>query len=109
MPPSLVRYGRPGRAGSGAASEGPALGSARHTARALAVADTITLMPLPAHAPELNPVETIWQVMRDTWLSNRVFDSSDDIVDHCCAAWSRLVDQPWTIMSIGLRDWAHGH
>jgi hypothetical protein len=22
----------------------------------------------------------------------------DDIVDHCCFAWNRLVDQPWTIM-----------
>ncbi len=25
---------------------------------------------------------------------------------HCCSAWNRLIDQPWTIMSIGLRDWA---
>ena len=45
--------------------------------------------------------------MRQNWLSNRVFNSYDDIVDHCCFAWNRLVDQPWTIMSIGLRNWAH--
>jgi hypothetical protein len=31
------------------------------------------------------------------------------IVDHCCYAWNKLVDQPWTIMSIGFRDWAHGY
>jgi hypothetical protein len=78
-----------------------------HGARHLRLPDNITLMPLPAHAPELNPVENIWQFMRDNWLSNRIFASCDDIVDHCCAAWNRLVDQPWTIMSIGLRDWAH--
>jgi hypothetical protein len=30
------------------------------------------------------------------------------IVDHCCFAWNSLIDQPWRIMSIGLRDWAHG-
>ena len=53
--------------------------------------------------PELNPVENVWQFMRDNWLSNRVFASYDDIVDHCCDAWNKLVDQPWTIMSIGLR------
>ena len=41
------------------------------------------------------------------WLSNRVFHSYDNLVDHCCEAWNRLVDQPWKIMSIGLRDWAH--
>ena len=50
----------------------------------------------------------IWQFLRDNWLSNRVFKSYDDLVDHCCAAWNKLVDQPWRIMSIGLRSWAHG-
>jgi len=25
-----------------------------------------------------------WQFMRQNWLSNRVFKSFDDIVDHCC-------------------------
>jgi hypothetical protein len=27
-------------------------------------------MPLPAKAPELNPVENIWQFMRENWISN---------------------------------------
>ena len=36
------------------------------------------------------------------------FATTDDLVDHCCAAWNKLVDQPWRIMSIGLRQWAHG-
>ena len=79
-----------------------------HLSTKLEVPDNITLMPLPAKAPELNPVENIWQYVRDNWLSNRVFKSYDDILDHCCHAWNRLLDQPWTIMSIGLRDWAYG-
>jgi hypothetical protein len=37
-----------------------------------------------------------------------VFRDHDDIVDHCCRHWNRLTDQPWRIMSIGLREWAHG-
>ena len=40
--------------------------------------------------------------MRDNWLSNRVFTSYPDILDHCCEAWNKLIEQPWTIMSIGL-------
>ncbi|WP_142832476.1 transposase [Rhizobium rhododendri] len=36
--------------------------------------------------PELNPVENVWQFMRNNWLSNRVFTSYDDMVDHCCEA-----------------------
>jgi hypothetical protein len=47
--------------------------------------------------------------MRENWLSNRIFKSFHDIVDHCCDAWNKLTDQPWRrIMSLGLRDWAHG-
>ncbi len=57
--------------------------------------------------PELNPAENVWQYMRDNWLSNRVFASYVDLVDHCCGAWNKLIERPWTIMSIGLRDWAN--
>ena len=34
-------------------------------------------------------------------------DSYEAILDHCCEAWNKLAAQPWIIMSIGLRDWAH--
>jgi hypothetical protein len=44
--------------------------------------------------------------MRQNWLSNRIFKSFDDIVDHCCYAWNTLIDQPWKIMSIARRDWS---
>jgi transposase len=78
-----------------------------HTTGALKIPKNITMILLPSRAPELNPVENIWQYLRENWLSNRIFTSYPDILDHCCAAWNKLVDQPWTIMSIGLRDWAH--
>ena len=65
------------------------------------------LAPAAATAPpELNSQENIWQFMRQNWLSNRIFKSFDDIVDHCCYAWNTLIDQPWKIMSIARRDWA---
>jgi hypothetical protein len=55
-------------------------------------------------------VENIWQFIRDNWLSNRVFETYEEILDAACQAWNRLIDQPWHIMSIVLRDWAHnGH
>ena len=64
-------------------------------------------MALPPKCPELNPVENVWQFLRDNWLSNRVFKSYDDLVDHCCVAWEQLVNQPWRMMSIGLRQRAY--
>ena len=75
-----------------------------HLSGRLIVPPNITLIPLPAKCPELNPQENVWQFMRDNWLSNRIFKSFDDIVDHCCDAWNKLIDQPWRIMSIGLRE-----
>ncbi len=78
-----------------------------HMTDKLTVPSNITILPLPPRSPELNPVENIWQFMRDNWLSNRIFDSYNDIVTICCEAWNKLMDQPWRIMSIGLRDWAH--
>jgi hypothetical protein len=78
-----------------------------HLSTGLVVPPNITIMALPPKCPELNPVENVWQFLRDNWLSNRVFKSYDDLVDHCCVAWNKLVNQPWRIMSIGLRQWAH--
>ena len=56
----------------------------------------IIIMALPAKCPELNPQENVWAFMRDNWLSNRVFTCYDN-----------LVAQPWRIMALGLRHWAH--
>jgi hypothetical protein len=53
-------------------------------------------------------MENAWQFMRDNWLLNRLFREQVDIVAQCCHQWNRLIDQPWRIMSIRLRDWALG-
>lgn len=46
--------------------------------------------------------ENVWQFLRDNWLSNRVFRSYADILDHSYFAWNSLMAQPRKIMSIGL-------
>ncbi len=78
-----------------------------HTTGRLAVPKNITLIFLPSRAPELNPVENVWQYLRQNWLSNRVFETYDDIVDAACEAWRNLLARPSAITSIGHRQWAH--
>ncbi len=78
-----------------------------HTTDKLVVPKNMTLILLPSRSPELNPVENVWQYLRQNWLSNRVFDTYDAIIDAACQAWNNLIDQPETIKSIGMRDWAH--
>jgi hypothetical protein len=73
----------------------------------LNVPDNISLLPLPSYSPELNPVENIWQFLRQNYLANRVFDTYTAIVDACCDAWNALVAAPHTIRSIASRDWAN--
>src|SRR5438552_4675126 len=64
-----------------------------HLSDKLIVPPNITLVPLPSKCPELNPVENVWQFIRENWLSNRVFRSYDDILQH----WARTSP---------LRQWA---
>ena len=81
-----------------------------HTTGNLVWPNNITPILLPSRSPELNPVEQVWQYLRANFLSNRVFDTYHDIIDAACDAWRKLLAQPYTITSIGMRDWAHvGH
>ena len=41
-----------------------------HVSERLIIPANITIVPLPAKCPELNPQENIWQFLRDNWLSN---------------------------------------
>jgi len=72
----------------------------------LKVPPNISLLHLPPYSPELNPVENVWQYLRQNQLSNRVFDSYDAIVDACCDAWNALVNEPGRIQTIAMRTWA---
>lgn len=72
----------------------------------LKVPDNLSLLHLPPYSPELNPTENIWQYLRQNYLSNRVFDNYDAIVDACCEAWNTLIATPTAIRSIATRAWA---
>ena len=65
------------------------------------------LTETPLQGTQLNPVENVWQYLRQNWLSNRGFEDYDAILEAGCEAWNRLIAQPQTIRSIGMRDWAH--
>lgn len=80
-------------------------GAGWHSSKDLVVPPNITLLTLPPYSPELNPVENIWQCLRQNHLANRVFDSYEEIVDLCCEAWNKLLAMPERVASIASRDW----
>jgi transposase len=62
-----------------------------HGSKALAVPANITLIPLPSYSPELNPAERVWLYLKERFLSHRLLDDYDAIVDAACVARNRLV------------------
>ena len=77
-----------------------------HTTKKLRLPGNITPLHLPSASPELNPAENIWQYLRQTHLSNRVFDSYKAVVKACCSAWKKLIAEAGRIKSIATRSWA---
>lgn len=76
------------------------------TGNRLIVPDNISLLKLPPYAPELNPVENVWQYLRQNFLSNRVYESYHAILDACCDAWNAFASTPGKITEITKREWA---
>ena len=95
-----------------------------HTSPKLHVPENISLLPLPSYAPELNPVEQVWArlaegsgrrsrmewqdegYLRANFLSHRVWNSYNAIVNACCGAWNKLINMPERPTSITRRTWA---
>ena len=80
--------------------------AAWHTTGRLNWPDNVRALFIPARCPELNPAEQIWQYLRQTYLSNRIFPNYDDILEAACAAWNSLLQEPGRITSIATRRWA---
>src|SRR3954465_12525721 len=96
-------------ANSGLASKNFGLvldGAGWHSSPQLKVPDNIVLVPLPPYSPELNPVENVWEFLRANFLSHRVWDTYEAILDACQNAWNKLIEMPERIASLTRRTWA---
>ena len=76
-----------------------------HIAHDLRVPDNITLISLPSYSPELNPVERLWLYLKERYLSHRLLDDYEAIVDAVCVAWNRLVAEAGRIASLCTYPW----
>ena len=72
----------------------------RHAPAALKVPANLSILYLPPHSPELNPHENIWQYLRQTCLSNKLFKTYQHIVDACRRAGNALLAEVGRIASI---------
>lgn len=80
-------------------------GAGWHARANLDLPDNITLVSLPPYSPELNPVERVWLYLRERFLSLRLLEDQDAIVEACCQAWCTLIEEPKRIKSLCNYPW----
>ena len=77
-----------------------------HISKNLKIPKNITIMHLPAYAPELNPNENCWQYIKSRELKNRAFENIDDIFEAASKAWNKFISVEGQIRQTCSRQWA---
>lgn len=80
-------------------------GAGWHHSESLRLPDNLRLLPLPPYAPELNPVEHLWDELREKAFHNRVFDSIDALEDPLEASLRTLENDHDRVRSIVAWPW----
>jgi len=81
-------------------------GAGWHVSEGLSVPPNLTLIHPPPYSPELNPVERVWEYLRDRWLSHRVLAGGyQAVVDAACAAWNAFLAEPGRLRSLTGFPW----
>jgi hypothetical protein len=71
-----------------------------HISKKLQIPENIRLIHQPSHSPELNPVEHIWEDLREKAMPNKAFTSLDQLQEALCVRLRQLHDDPETLTSM---------
>jgi transposase len=80
-------------------------GAGWHKSGSLMIPNNLRLLSLPPYSPELNPVEHIWDDLREKEFHNKVFDSIDSLEDHLEKALHEMEDDHERIRAIVSWPW----
>ena len=80
-------------------------GAGWHKAQRLRVPANRRLIFLPPWSPQLNPVEHLWDEIREKWFANRVFDSMNAVEERLLTALKILEEDSPRVASLAGFDW----
>jgi transposase len=80
-------------------------GAGWHRAHNLVIPENMKLEALPPYSPQLNPMEHIWDEVREKWFTNEVFDSLDGVEDRLVEALAALERNQKLVASTTGFDW----
>ena len=75
-------------------------GASWHSSKRLAISENIRLIKQPSHSPELNPVEHIWEELREKYFGNKALRSLDEVEDQLCTGLVELSNNPKRLTSM---------
>jgi transposase len=75
-------------------------GAGWHRTHGLTIPENIRLMRQPSHSPELNPVEHLWEELRERHLPNKAFKSLDEVENSLCKGLQELYGDPDKVRSM---------
>ena len=81
----------------------PCDGASWHTSKGLEIPQNIRLVQLPPATPEMNPMEQVWEEIREKGFRNESFATLEKVVDRLCDTIVELAKS--TIRSITGRKW----
>ena len=58
--------------------------------------------PPSPYSPQLNPMQRVWLYRRERFLSLRLLEGYNAIVDACCTAWNAIADDAERMRSLCL-------
>ncbi len=71
-----------------------------HTSKELKIPQNMTIIPLPAYSPELNPVENLWHYLRSHYWANRTYADYDGLRLAAIEACQEAALDPTIIQSV---------
>ena len=71
-----------------------------HVSQHLMVPENIRIIRQPARSPELNPVEHIWDDVREKYFANRAFPNLDAVEETLCEGINYLAHHPDNLKSL---------
>jgi len=74
-----------------------------HKSKDLLIPCNIEIIYIPPYTPEMNPIEQIWDELREKHFANVYFNSLKQVVDKLCSAIQSLCNV--TIQGIISRNW----
>jgi hypothetical protein len=80
-------------------------GAGWHKSSEIRLPDNLRLLSLPPYAPQLNPVEHLWDELREKHFHNRVFDSLDALENHLATALLAYENNAERVASITGWQW----